>query len=74
MGRSYKKNLLEALSRPHRCTPPTSVQPPYGHECAVCGQTVRKGHPLHRAQDPARSEPRLVVAATWSATFAPPAP
>lgn len=56
MGTPWKKNLLKALSREHRCHPPTSVVPPYGHECAVCGRTVDKNHPLHRAERPYRSE------------------
>lgn len=29
---------------------PQVVSFPYGHTCAVCGETVRKGHPIHRAQ------------------------
>jgi hypothetical protein len=56
MAGPWKKNLLEALSREHRCEPPRVVQPPYGHQCAVCGQTVSKGHPLHRARRPNPSE------------------
>jgi len=29
---------------------PQVVRPPWGHECAVCGLPVRKGHPIHRAE------------------------
>lgn len=64
MGKPWKKNLLEALSRPHRCEPPRVVEPPYGHTCAVCGRPVTKGHPLHRTVQPDRSEAR-VIAGTW---------
>ena len=60
MGKPWKKNLLEALSREHKCASPTVVPPPYGHDCAVCGRAVEKGHPLHRAERPLRSEVRLV--------------
>jgi len=60
MGKPWKKNLLEALTREHKCRPPVVVQPPYGHDCAVCGQPVTKGHPLHRAQRPDRSEVTLI--------------
>lgn len=56
MAGPWKKNLLEALSREHRCKSPTRVHPPFGHQCAVCGKTVEKGHPLHRADRPFRSE------------------
>jgi hypothetical protein len=28
---------------------PSVVPPPWGHACAVCGEPVRKGHPLHWA-------------------------
>lgn len=60
MGKPWKKNLLEALAREHKCAPLTVVPPPYGHDCVVCGKPVTKGHPLHRALDPLRSEVRLV--------------
>ncbi|MBI2155257.1 MAG: hypothetical protein HYV92_00050 [Candidatus Rokubacteria bacterium] len=60
MGKPWKKNLLEALSREHRCESSTVVPPPYGHACAVCGKPVEKGHPLHRAERPYRSEVTLV--------------
>ncbi len=62
MGTPWKKNLLKALAHEHRCKPPSSVQPPYGHQCAVCGRTVDKTHPLHRAERPDRSEVQLVSA------------
>ncbi len=61
MAGAWKKNLLEALSREHKCKPPTLVQPPYGHQCAVCGRTVEKGHSLHRADRSSRSEAMLVA-------------
>ena len=60
MGKPWKKNLLEALSREHRCESSTVVPPPYGHHCAVCGKAVEKGHPLHHAERPFRSEVSLV--------------
>ncbi|MEK6529709.1 MAG: hypothetical protein AABZ48_02350 [candidate division NC10 bacterium] len=60
MGKPWKKNLLEALSREHRCESSTVVPPPYGHACAVCGKPVEKGHPLHRAERPFRSEVSLI--------------
>ena len=60
MGTPWKKNLLQALNREHRCEPASQVQPPYGHDCAVCGKTVDKNHPLHRAERPHRSEVQLV--------------
>ena len=60
MGKPWKKNLLEALSREHRCESSTVVPPPYGHACAVCGKAVEKGHPLHRAERPFRSEVSLI--------------
>ena len=62
MGKPWKKNLLEALSREHKCEAPSLAPPPYGHPCAVCRQTVTKGHPLHRAERPHRSEVTLVSA------------
>ena len=30
----------------------TVVLGPYGHECAVCGRPVRRGHPVHVAGPP----------------------
>ena len=60
MGTPWKKNLLQAMSREHKCDPPSLVQPPFGHECAVCNKTVDKDHPLHRAERPHRSEVQLV--------------
>ena len=62
MGTPWKKNLLRALAQEHRCEPPILAEPPYGHECAVCGKTVDKKHPLHRAERPQRSEVQLVSA------------
>ena len=62
MGTPWKKNLLKALAQEHRCKPSSMVQPPYGHQCAVCGRTVDKHHPLHRAERPDRSEVQLISA------------
>jgi len=64
MGTPWKKNLLKALGREHRCEPPSLAAPPYGHECAVCGKIVDKRHPLHRAERPDRSEVSLVSPST----------
>ena len=62
MGTPWKKNLLKALAQEHRCKPPSLVQPPYGHQCAVCEKPVDKTHPLHRAERPYRSDVKLVSA------------
>ena len=40
--------------------PQEEVRAPHGHGCAVCGQTVRKGHPIHRAERPDRSAAPIV--------------
>lgn len=69
MARSYKKNLMEALAKEHRCEPPRLAQPPYGHPCAVCGRTVDKAHPLHRADRPDRSEATMIPAAAAAALW-----
>ena len=41
--------------------PPGTIRPPWGHICAICKVKTTRTHPLHRKEDPDRSEAVFVM-------------
>jgi len=56
----WQRALEQLAERERHPAPVQTVAPPYGHECEVCHEVVRKGHPIHYAERPERAEAAVI--------------